>query len=168
MMLKQQADIIRYKHHINNNDYDFITIDQDQRDPGYAPMIPLAENIDAEYITNTGDLIVSFSCDSPIINNGYIWVYDENKKYLGISDHFKDDEGNIPFSLNEGTEFYTEGTSNTFVIKEGDLSKNTKNSQVKFICVALTDGKQYFEDSFDARSESARTPVIGIELVTNY
>jgi len=97
------------------------------------------------------DLTIEFQVDDTSVNNGQIWIYDNNEDLITESDYFES-------TINGGGGIFTDNSTNTLVLSPGDLDPGSYSwSDIVGFHVILVDGAQYTPGGteWDHRSVSA-------------
>lgn len=98
------------------------------------------------FTKNGDELNITFNVEDDIIYSGYLYFYDSNNNTVGRTDYLRDYEtSDISSFLNNGDEFYIDGSDNTILLTTQDISfySGYDFSDIDKTVFALTDGKQY-------------------------
>ena len=138
--------------------YDFIYTEEYGSSPpsNYTQMIRRAQISD---VTQTGDLTITFSVDDSRVYSGWIWLYADNYNFVCYLTPFRDySSGAISSIVNGGINLHTDGSLNTIVVDESDLTimSGMSLNDTAYVVIVLTDGYQYADErTYDCRSISA-------------
>lgn len=103
-------------------------------------------------------LNVNFSVDDSIIFNVWLYFYSSNNEYVGMTEYLRNFEtGELSNVLNNGMDFYIEGSDNIVKLEADDIIFADNKSAMKDISivrVALSDGRQYNDSSITYDTES--------------
>jgi hypothetical protein len=111
--------------------------------------------------TMSQELTFGFSVVDPNVYDGYVWLYDAQDHYLGLSRYFRDpDTGAVGLQL-EGLTLRVDGTPNRVTLHPSDISfvAGATFDEIAQFRVVLTDGAQYIPEPtgglrYDCRSVS--------------
>lgn len=112
---------------------------------------------------SSSNISITFTSNDTKFYNGYIWFYDSNKTYLGMSKRFRDTlSTSVSSIINSGSSINNNGTNNTVSLVASDIDFVTGDfNQISSFIVLLTDGSQYVSfgkySSCDSRAFSPRT-----------
>lgn len=107
-------------------------------------------------------LDVTFSVSSDVVYSGWLWAYDVEGDYVGLSEYLRDYEtATLSPSLNGGTELLADGTSNQFSLSSAqfEFEEGYDFEDIAILELVLTDGEQYLgteTNDYDNRSRSKR------------
>jgi hypothetical protein len=97
--------------------------------------------------TRIGDTIaVAFSIADTMAYGGWLWYYDANNKYIGMSERFRNSTTKALSSiLNGGSELTTDGATNTVkaTASTSTMLPGEQYGSIRSVRVVVTDGRQY-------------------------
>jgi len=157
------------------NNYTYVFSAQDETAASYPLVSTQAlERATPTSFTNSGSTIsVSFTVNGPstVAFNGFVWLYDANYNYVGVSPYFLDSSTGAISSTLGGTAFNnSSGQSNTVTLTLSNVTNNgtqvsaTQFSGIAHCRVIVQDGVQYggingfSYSTYDYRAISAYYP----------